>query len=300
MKLGSCIAALVLTAAACGSSSTPAAREAARPAAAATDASLRVMTFNLRFDNPADGDNAWPHRVELVAQTIRDQDPDVLGVQEALLSMLEDLDPHLAGYDRYGVGRADGAGGGEFSAIYVRRDRFEVDDHATFWLSEDPEVPGSRSWDADVERVATWVALRDRKSGRQLVVLNTHFDHTSELARQKSASLILERRRTIAGHRPFIMMGDLNALPDSQPVAILTGPSALRDARSMAAEPEGPDSTWNGFVAIEPGKRIDYVLVDESSEVQRHLIVDRLFESRFPSDHLPIVVDLVVRHQPGA
>jgi endonuclease/exonuclease/phosphatase family metal-dependent hydrolase len=269
----------------------------AAPAATATP--LRVMTFNLRLDLASDGPNAWPHRRDWVAALIRFHGADVVGVQEALAHMLTDLDTRLPGFARVGVGRADGRSGGEFSAILYRTDRVELIDSGTFWLSPTPEVPGSKGWDTAIERVATWGRFRDRRTGCRYVHLNTHFDHIGEQARQESARLIRRRLAALSGGLPVIVTGDLNAEPTSAPYRVFTRdtiPGAippLRDAFAISRDGHyGPASSWTAFKAIEPGRRIDYVLVSAPIAVLAHGILTDRWDDRFPSDHLPVVAVL--------
>jgi endonuclease/exonuclease/phosphatase family metal-dependent hydrolase len=254
------------------------------------------MTFNLRYDTPSDSGNAWPHRRDWVAALIRFHMPDAIGVQEALLHQLTDLDARLPELARVGVGRADGRERGEFSAILYRRDRLELLDSGTFWLAPTPEVAGSKGWDTAIERIATWARFRDRRTGCRLLHLNTHFDHVGEQARQESARLIRRRLAALASGMPIIVTGDLNAVPASVPYRILTrdtisdsiGP--LRDAFVASAEGHyGPTSTWTAFRAIEPGRRIDYVLVSPQVRVLKHAILPDSWDGRFPSDHLPVL-----------
>jgi endonuclease/exonuclease/phosphatase family metal-dependent hydrolase len=266
------------------------------PAASGSAAALRVMTFNLRYDNPGDGQNAWPNRRDWVAGLVRWHAPDALGVQEALASQLADLDTRLPGFSRVGVGRADGKERGEFSAILYRADRLELVDSGTFWLSQTPEVPGSKGWDTAIERIATWARFRDRRTGCRFVHLNTHFDHVGEQARRESGRLIRQRLVTLAGGGPAVVTGDLNADPSSVPYRVLT-----RDTIAGAVPPlvdafvasrdgsYGPTSSWNAFKAIEPGRRIDYVMVTPGVPVFAHAILPDYWDGRFPSDHLPVM-----------
>src|SRR5688500_8882741 len=155
---------------------------AAQPAGApaAGDATLRVMSFNIRFGTAKDGPNHWDLRRDLLVDTIRKFDPDLLGTQETLLEQAEYLAEKFPQYDWLGVGRDDAKRKGESVAIFWRKDRFEKLDAGHFWLSEKPDVPGSKSWDTSLTRMATWVKLRDRKAegpASQLVWVNTHFDH---------------------------------------------------------------------------------------------------------------------------
>jgi endonuclease/exonuclease/phosphatase family metal-dependent hydrolase len=266
------------------------------PASSPTAPPLRIMTFNLRLDLASDGPNAWPYRRDWVASLIRFHAPDAIGVQEALAHMLSELDSRLPGFARVGVGRADGRAGGEFSAILYRTDRLELLDTGTFWLSPTPEVAGSKGWDAAIERIATWARFRDRRTGCSHLHLNTHFDHIGEQARQESARLIRQRISALAGDLPIIVTGDLNADPQSAPYRIFT-----RDTIVAASAPlldtftassgghYGPTSTWTAFKAIEPGRRIDYVLVSTHVPVLTHGILPDSWDGRFPSDHLPVL-----------
>jgi endonuclease/exonuclease/phosphatase family metal-dependent hydrolase len=283
-----------------GCAPTAARTTPASVAQAGSDApSLRVMSFNLRYNNAGDGPNAWPLRKVWVAKLIRFHAPDVIGVQEALPGMLADLDTLLGEYARIGVGRADGRERGEFSAILYRRDRLELLDGRTFWLSTAPEVPGSKGWDTAIERIATWGRFRDHATGCTYVHLNTHFDHVGEQARQESARLIRQRLRTIAKGEPVIVTGDLNTDPQSVAYRILTRDTLvealppLRDAMLVSrAGHYGPTATWNAFKAIEPGRRIDFVLVSPQVEVRQHGILPDSWDGRFPSDHLPVLAAL--------
>lgn len=302
---------LVALLAACATASHPAPNPVVSLAGAPSDPGrrpvtpLRVMTFNLRYNNTGDGPNSWPYRKAWVAQLIRFHDADVIGVQEALAGMLADLDTLLPEYSRIGVGRTDGKMAGEYSAILYKRDRLEVLENHTFWLSPTPEVPGSKGWDAALERIATWGRFRDRATGCTYVHLNTHFDHMGEQARQHSAQLIRERLATIdAAGLPLVMTGDLNSRPTAVGYRILTRdtiPNAfppLVDAMHASREGHyGPmSSTVSGFRGIgREGDIIDYVLVSPVVEVQKHGILPDSWDNRFASDHLPVLATLAIR-----
>ena len=274
-------------AACAGSSPVPASVDRA-----GTDASLRVMSFNLRMNTPADSANAWPHRVDAVAQIVASA--DVVGVQEALPDMLEDLDARLGGWARIGVGRqADG--GGEHSAVYYRADRLDVLDAGTFWLSETPGVPGSKSWDAAIERIVTWGRFRDRRTGDTLAVVNTHFDHVGQRAREHSARLLVDRLDALAGGGPAVVLGDFNVTPDNPVYALLTEGTGLQDARvASRTPPEGVAATWNGFGRDALVRRIDFLFV-RGLDVARFATRDETISgtlgtatARYPSDHFPV------------
>ena len=180
--------------------------------------SLSVMTFNMRYDNPEDGQNNWRFRRERIAGVIKAQEVDVLGTQELLSNQFNDLSGLLTGYQGVGVGRLDGAESGEYCAVFFRKDRFTLLDSGTFWLSETPEVVGSLGWDGACERIATWVVLRDR-DGRELFFIDTHLDHVGQVARDEGVSLLMKRIETLSGGRPVILTGDFNSEPGSSVVA---------------------------------------------------------------------------------
>jgi endonuclease/exonuclease/phosphatase family metal-dependent hydrolase len=260
---------------------------------------LTIMSFNLRYDNPADGPNAWPLRRDRVAGAIRFHGAQVVGVQEALASMLSELDALLPHYRRVGVGRTDGVARGEFSAILYDTTRVAALESGTFWLSPTPDVVGSKGWDAALERIATWARLRDKQSGCTWLHVNTHFDHVGDSARVESARLIRRRLGALANGLPLTMTGDFNANPSHPAYVTLTtstlpdGSRPLRDALHVSDTPHyGPFSTWNAFKDIEPDRRIDFVFVSDGVRVLRHGVLSDRWDGRFLSDHLPVLADV--------
>lgn len=264
-----------------------------------TAAPFRVMTFNIRYNNPGDSLDAWPHRRQGVVALIRFHDPDLVGLQEAQQNQLADFDRLLPGYAGFGAARNDGGPRDEYSSILYRTERFELLAQGTFWLSETPNVPASRGWDANLPRIATWGRFRDRTTGDTILHLNTHFDHMGVRARAESARLLKRWLAASSGGLPVVVTGDLNAPPSSEPISILADHSTaprLHDAFTVSEEaPYGPTSTWNGFKTIEPGRRIDFIFVGDGIRVLEHAILSETLENgRFPSDHLPVVAELVV------
>lgn len=265
---------------------------------------LTVMSFNIRLDLAADGANAWPHRHDLVASMLRFHCVDLVGVQEALARQLEDLARDLPQYRLVGVGRDDGRQAGEFSAILYRQDRFDVTDSATFWLSSTPEVPGSKGWDAAYPRIATWARLRDRRSNRELLVINTHFDHQGVEARKNSASLLLKWIREHAGSVPVILLGDFNSTSASDAYRVLTtAEGGLTDSALLSLTPHhGPSFTFQGFdFAARTGETIDYIFLRNHAgiSVLRHGTLSDHWDGRYPSDHFPVLVELLLPQTEG-
>ncbi len=248
-----------------------------------------LATYNIRYANPNDGKDVWTHRSETVVRYLADK--DVFGLQEVTASQYQDLKAGLPDFASYGIGRDDGQSGGEHSPIFYRKDRFEPLRRGTFWLSEQPEAVGESGWDAALPRICTWMILRDRNSGQEFCVGNTHFDHRGKVARAEGAKLLAERVGELPDEMPIVLMGDFNCLPNSAPYQTLISP--LADARKVSqAPPRGPDSTWNGFREIEPQRIIDHVFVRNFDVVDFRVDDPKTEGGRFGSDHLPVRVRL--------
>ena len=264
---------------------------------------IRVMTFNIRYDEPRDGVNAWSNRKELVASMIRFHNADLVGVQEALKRQMDDLETLLPEYSWVGVGRGDGKTAGEYSAIFYRKARFKSLESATFWLSETPNVPSS-GWDASYPRIVTWVKLQEIKTGKVFYHFNTHFDHRGVKARTESARLLLNRINQIRPALPVVVTGDFNFTESTDGYQILTGKnagesgnskSALRDTRYVSQHGHhGPTSTFNEFKALVPDRKIDYVFVKGNIRVMQHGVLADTWDGRWPSDHLPVLAEIVI------
>ncbi len=254
---------------------------------------LNVMSFNMRYDNPEDGENNWQYRRERVARVIAANDVDLFGAQELLVGQLNDLKGLLPGYAEVGVGREDGAEAGEFNPVFYRTDRFELLDWGTFWLSETPEVAGSKGWDGACERLATWTVLRDR-DGRELFFINTHLDHMGEVARREGVSLLLGRIDSLSGGRPVVLTGDFNATPDSEVIAHVLADSRMRHTRDVANVREGASWSFADYGSIPEADRqlIDYVFVNDGLDVPMYRVLPDTLDGGYLSDHAPVLVKL--------
>lgn len=262
-----------------------------------TTDTLTVMSFNIRFDNPDDGINAWPNRKDHVADMIGNRYPsDIIGLQEALKHQIDELQDRLPGYSWIGVGRDDGKERGEFSPIFYRTGRFELIETDTFWLSETPDVPGSKSWDAAITRVVTWAKLKDLNSGQELLIYNTHFDHIGEQARLESAKIIRERILETE-ELPLILTGDFNVSESSDVYSVLADTPGLQDARyASQSGHQGPTASFSDWEVLrEPETRIDYIFVNDRVRVLNHQIADDQYDGRYPSDHLPVVAEVLIQ-----
>ncbi len=249
-------------------------------------APVNIITYNIRYNNPGDGVNAWPNRKDNVKALVKFHDADILCVQEALPEQFDALLTN-SNFEAVGVGREDGKRKGEFAAIFFDKDRFSRKDGGTFWLSETPDVP-SKGWDAALNRVCSWVKLFDKMNKKEFIVFNTHYDHIGVQARINSAILIKQKIQQIAPDLPVVFTGDLNVTPETS--AIATIKSFLIDAKEVSVEPPyGPDGTFNAFDFNSDLKnRIDYIFVNKKIRVQKFAVLTDSKNKRYFSDHLPV------------
>ena len=261
---------------------------------------IKVMTMNVRYDNPDDSLNAWPNRIHLISSVISREKPDVMGMQEVLWSQYHAMDSLMKGYSSVGVGRDDGARGGEMNPVFFRKERFDLVRTLTFWLSETPDLPGSKGWGASLPRIVTWLELVDKNTHGHFFFFNTHFAHDSDSARIMSSRILLKEVEKIADGFPFILTGDFNMLPYTTAYSILTGPDesvpALKDAYFVSEKkPVGPTWTFNGF-SDQPGNgRVDYIFVKSGLRVLNHSTLDVKDNEIFISDHWPVMAQINIR-----
>ncbi|SHG21513.1 endonuclease/exonuclease/phosphatase family protein [Flagellimonas flava] len=254
--------------------------------------SLGVMSYNIRYDNPQDGENRWDNRKEHLISQLNFYAPDVFGTQEGLLHQLGDLKNGLNAYGYVGVGRDDGKEKGEFTAIFYHQETVELLKDNTFWLSLTPDKP-SKAWDAALPRICTYSLFKMKESGRQFYVFNTHFDHIGEQARLESSLLILSKIKQLnTGGLPVILMGDFNMDPNSTGYSSIT--KEMKDCHiEVGAKAYGPGGTFNGFDITKPtDRRIDYIFVSDGFKPLKSAIFSTVFNGLYPSDHFPVYTEL--------
>lgn len=285
------------------------------------DPSLRVMTFNIRYEVSSDtGDRSWSARRRDLAKLIRRLDPDLFGLQEVKPGQRNYLEGQLTDWCLYGDHRGADRLSDESTPIAYRRSRFRFVKGGTFWLSETPDKPGTKSWESSMARICTWAVLHDRREKRDFCYANTHLDHASKEAREKGLELIFSRLAEVAPDLPLIFTGDFNSKENSHVATIAR--RQLQDAfRGVTALPEGPWSTNVGFanhpemerdatnllasVSVEDlcehsdlyGKRIDYVYAPKNMEVTDYKVVNELRgDTGFHySDHFPVIATILPR-----
>ena len=257
----------------------------------AQDTTLCVMSWNIRYDNPADSADNWNFRKAGLVEIVNQYNPDFLGVQEALPQQMTYLEDNLTGYQFIGIGREAG-GMGEYSAIFYDTTHFMVLTSSTFWLSTTPNQV-STGWDAALPRICTHGEFLSKTDQRVLWVFNTHFDHIGKVARMESTLLIMDSINQITikePNSPVILMGDFNSEPESDPIRYISKGMG-KPGNAMNGKTSGPTGTFNAFKMDEPiEKCIDYIFV-QNLRVSESIHIDmRLQNNHFPSDHLPVLV----------
>jgi len=260
---------------------------------------LNIMTYNVRLNVQSDSLNAWPYRKDKLASVILFHQVNIVGVQEALPEQMDGLRERLTKYKSLGVGREDGKNKGEYSAIFYDTTRLQVLQSQTFWLSQTPEVAGSKGWDAAITRIVTWAKFKDKKTKKVFFHFNTHFDHIGPEARRESAKMVLQKVKEIAGNSPVVFTGDFNSRPSDEPIKIITdknNPLHLADTKEISQTPHyGPTGAFNGFQSKErDDDPIDYIFVKGEWKVLNHATISETWGGRFASDHFAVFAAILL------
>ena len=255
---------------------------------------IDAVAFNIRFDNPKDGENAWPNRKEMVGKWIESESPDVIGLQEALRHQINDIKKVATAYSEYGVGRDDGKSRGEHCTILYLKKRFTLDkkDCGTFWFSDTPEKIASKSWGNEIPRICTWARLIHKKTGKGFYLYNVHYDHQSQSSRIGASNLIIERiSNRKQSNEPIILMGDFNAAEKNPAITVFKeDPLKLVDTFRVVKPDEKMVKTFHGFRGGSfMGGKIDHVFIlPKTAEVRSAEIIRFNKDNRYLSDHYPV------------
>ena len=255
---------------------------------------IKAMTYNIRYDNPDDGKNQWKNRKEHLTSFINKQSPDFLGIQEGLQNQVEELAENCTTYNWIGVARDNGDNQGEFVPIFYKKKKFNLLKTGTFWLSETPDIIGTKGWDAALPRVATWAKFEERLTGKRLLIVNTHFDHKGSWARTKSARLILKKINELKSNNELvILLGDFNVTPHDEVYRTLTQNSGFEDTETLSKYPPiGPRGTFNNFKKIHRQKRIDYIFTPPLTNITTYQVFQPKHDGKHLSDHYPVMAEL--------
>jgi len=264
------------------------------------DAVVKVMTYNIRYYNLGDSTNKWEDRKVLIADIVKKEKPDILGIQEALKHQLDELNILLPDYFWTGSGRDDGKNRGEFTPVFYNKKRFRKYDSQTFWLSETPEKI-SKGWDAACTRICTYVKLEDLKTKKIVMAFNTHFDHVGKKAQIESAKLLTKKIFYLSENFPFVLTGDFNCTSESEPYKILgtqVDYFKMLDTKYQSRKKHtGTETTFTGFNKNYDSQAgaIDHIFVRNKTKVLSHKTIDTLINNKFPSDHFPVVTEILFR-----
>ena len=247
---------------------------------------LRVMTFNIRLIIDSDGENNWDARRDIVVQMLRDEDPDVIGTQELFKRQGDELVASLPHFAWLGEGRR-GGNDDEHMGVFYRKDRLRVREHGNFWLSDTPDVPGSRTWGNIYPRMVTWARFERIADGATFALYNTHLPHREEdeAVRVRCAELIRARLEELDRNDRVILTGDFNTPPDSRVHAIFA--AKLMDAWTAAPQRSGPEATFHRF-AGKADRRIDWILFRGMKATSIKTVTTQR-DGRYPSDHFPVI-----------
>jgi endonuclease/exonuclease/phosphatase family metal-dependent hydrolase len=263
---------------------------------------IKVMTFNVRNSKDStkelDGKNNWPARQNKMISFIKGENLDIFGTQEAFYDQIQFFEKELPEFESVGVGRDDGKTKGEHANIYYRKDKYKFIDGGTFWLSETPEKVASVGWDADLTRIATWVRLEDKKTGKKILVFNSHFDHIGMTAQEKSAELLAKKSIEITGgnNDAVIVMGDLN-FERSNTRSYWAFRRNYNDCKMVSeAEPKGVNYTYNGFWK-SPVEEIDYIFINNKMKALEYGQFPLIVDGIYLSDHNAVIATLELLEQ---
>ena len=253
---------------------------------------MRIMSFNIRCTNV--GNDTWEDRIDIVTQSIIDGNPDSVGVQEATPEWMETLNETLGEkYSYVGVGRDDGDNEGEYSAIFYLKDKYNVVDSGTFWLSETPDEV-SFGWDAACRRVCTWVVLEDKATGQKYAHLNSHFDHVGIEARKNSVELIINKAKEFEDI-PVVFTADMNVRQDGDNYNQFVESGVLKDTKFIAPDTMDYCTYHDTKPTQHDGDIIDYVMINDKFDATVYKVVTEGIDGRYVSDHYPIYADLILK-----
>lgn len=260
---------------------------------------IEVGTYNIRLQNQHDVRiaNGWEQRCPHICEIINFEEPLVFGTQEVLVGQLHDMLKQLPDYDYLGVARDDGKEAGEFSAIFYRKDRLEVEKSSTFWLSPTPDTP-SKGWDAACIRICTWALFKDKETKKKFWFFNLHMDHIGVVARRESAKLVVSKIKSMTKSGDVVILtGDFNVDQNNEIFSIFANSGVLKDTYTNAKMKMANTSTFNDFMMDKTSdNRIDHIFVSPSVDVERYAILTESYwlghTRRNPSDHYPVMVKI--------
>ncbi len=249
---------------------------------------LTLVTCNIRFDNPADGTNSWSHRRLFLKDLLLSHSPHVIATQEGRFEQLQDLQTILEDYEMVDPHRS-WIGERMYPTFFLKKNFFELMKSEDIWLSETPEIAGSKSFGSTFPRLMTWMKIQPVGSQNDLWLVNTHLDHMKEETRQCQIKVLSQEvKKFWKSSDPLIIMGDFNDGPNSGLRQQLLREFSLQDSWKLHHAHE--ESSHHAFQGEEPnGNRIDWIMVDERLKVLHSHMDKTSRQGKFPTDHFPVV-----------
>ena len=257
---------------------------------------VSICTFNIMIQGQKpyikkDGtDLSWNKRLPLIASFVKTNDFDVIGCQEPIPAQVEDVKKAIEKYDLYYKPVRTNMTPSPCNPIYFKKAKYELLDKGEFYYSRTPEVE-SNDWDSPRSRCCTWVKLREKKSGKEFYVFNTHFTHIGNVAKAESAKVLTAKIKEIAKGAPSFAMGDLNSYPTYPGIVHIVNSGVLKDSKvASMSEPVGNGPSFHGFRAKEDPKvdRIDFIFVSPQVEVKSYCLDKKKYGAIQMSDHYPV------------
>ena len=269
--------------------------------------SVRIMSFNIRYGSARDGKNSWRYRSAQVSSILREQNADIIGLQEALRFQLNEIGSGMADYAEIGAGRDDGDTLGEYSPIFYKKSRFKSLKSGTLWFSDTPFIPGSKHWGNRHPRIFTFVKLTDRITGKKILVYNVHLDHANSHSRWRSVSLLHNHiSENKCAKTSVIILGDFNSTENSAIIRYMTGRANFLNSKDTSGKnslplndafrsihPRGSGGTFHMFWGKKFGPRLDYIFVSKDAQIKEASIIRSNISGRYPSDHFPITAEIL-------
>ncbi|MBQ0128382.1 MAG: endonuclease/exonuclease/phosphatase family protein [bacterium] len=255
------------------------------------EATVRYISYNIRYGTANDGDNSWEFRQSATKKMLENEQPTVFGLQEALPLQLDYIGDNFPQYSRVGVGRDDGKEAGEFMALFYRNDLYDLLDSGDFWLSETPDTP-TMGWDAACYRIVTWAKLKDVKTEKAFYAFNTHLDHVGQVAREQSILLIIKRINEIVEDEtlPVFLSGDFNSDVSSPIFDPLK--AVMSDSRALLAA-EQWEASFNYFGKPYDGNPLIDHIFYKNAEITDFRTLNGDYGKPYISDHYPIMAEFV-------
>lgn len=262
----------------------------------AGDRTIRIASFNNQADLSKDH-HRWKVNAPRVKKLLDERKWDVVGMQEPFWFQVQEMEDMFPEYSWVGIS-TDGKirdGYWHYNPIFYRKDRLRLLDWGSFWFSETPDVPGSKSWDTHTSRFCVWAKFRDRRTGRVFFEFNCHFDHRGETARRESAALVLRKVSEIVGSEPFFINGDFNTEQGSAAYNVLSRSGKVTDTYYCADISANRDiASWNNW---QPARTVafpynfDHIFISLGSKALSWKLLTDEYDGGYPSDHFPIEVE---------